>query len=144
MERVISQRRNNLTNEKGQFIRIHKLISTTCPCGDIVDTSEDRVKDGRGKYCSKKCMYKFRVMQTGDKHYKWSGVKPKYSALHKWITKTYGQPMECEWCGFESENKYQIQWANKTGEYKRDKDDWLRLCAKCHYAFDRKGVAQNV
>jgi len=30
-----------------------------------------------------------------------------------------------------------IHWANKSGEYLRDKDDWIRLCCKCHKKYDK-------
>src|SRR3990167_2675149 len=32
---------------------------------------------------------------------------------------------------------HQIHWANKSGKYNRNLADWLRLCAKCHYHYDR-------
>lgn len=76
------------------------------------------------------------------KYMKKRGVKEgaKYSAIHKWIAKHYGQSMQCENCGLESTNPYQIHWANLDGEYSRDRDTWARLCAKCHWHHDREGI----
>lgn len=129
-----------LTDPKtGRFIRLHKIVGRSCACGKSYETTEDRLKDGRGKYCSKGCMYKYRKAQVAKNHYKWSGDKPKYSALHKWMASKYGQEMTCEWCGFETENKFQIHWANLTGNYNRKRNEWARLCAKCHYHYDREG-----
>lgn len=130
----------NTVNEKGQFVRIHPIVDVCCPCGINFKSTQDRQLLGRGKYCSKVCMYKYRKEYSGESHHKWSGDKPKYSALHKWVAAKLGKPMKCEWCGFKTNNKNQIQWANKSGEYRRDIKDWLRLCAKCHWHFDREGV----
>lgn len=37
--------------------------------------------------------------------------------------------------GYTPWNK-KIHWANISRLYKRDLDDWMRLCAKCHKAYD--------
>jgi len=88
-------------------------------------------------------MYKYRNAKTGEKHHKYKGDKVSYSGIHHWVKKYFGQPMQCEWCNFESKNKYQIHWANLTGKYKRNREDWVRLCAKCHYHFDRNGIGHD-
>lgn len=116
----------------GRFVRIHKIIYVKCPCGSEFETTQDRIDDNRGKFCSKPCAYKYRKQTT----YRDGG----YSAIHKWIAKHYGKPMKCEKCGFESDNNYQIQWANLDGKYSRDISTWARLCAKCHWHFDREGL----
>lgn len=116
----------------GRFIRLHKVLGRVCPCGKKFTTTQDRVDDGRGKYCSRSCGYKYRSRPIKE--------GAKYSAVHKWIAKVYGQSMKCENCGLESDNPYKIQWANLSGEYSRDRDDWMRLCAKCHWHYDREGV----
>lgn len=85
-------------------------------------------------------MYKYRNSKIKEQHHKWRGDSVSYSGIHKWVKKYFGQPMECESCGFNSENTYQIQWANLSGNYLRIRNDWARLCAKCHYAFDRNGI----
>ena len=126
--------RNSLT---GQILREHKIISVVCKCGTVFESTQDRIDLGRGKYCSKSCMYIYRNAQVAEQHYKWKGSKVSYSGIHKWAAKEFGQPMRCEWCGFESGNKFQIQWANLTGKYLRAREDWARLCAKCHYHYDR-------
>ncbi len=33
-----------------------------CPCGVVFETTKSRVDAGRGRYCSKVCMYRYRVM----------------------------------------------------------------------------------
>jgi hypothetical protein len=36
------------------------FIRAACPCGQEFETTEQRVAEGRGKFCSKACMYAFR------------------------------------------------------------------------------------
>lgn len=132
-----------ITDSKtGRFVRIHAVVFSRCPCGMPFSTTQDRIDYGRGKYCSKPCLYRFRVNAAAEDHPRWKGAEAKYSAIHKWVATAFGQPMECEWCGFASENRYQIQWANRSGKYKRVREDWVRLCARCHWHFDREGLEQ--
>jgi len=45
----------------------------------------------------------------------------------------------CEICGLEEipkGMKRYFDWAHISDEYKRDLDDWVQLCRKCHYQFD--------
>jgi len=61
-----------------------------------------------------------------------------YYGIHTYISRTYGQPKKCEHCGTEKAKKY--EWANISKKYKRNIADWVRLCAKCHKAFDREDI----
>jgi hypothetical protein len=74
--------------------------------------------------------------KKGEPSLAFKGDKVGKSALHDWVKARLGTPMKCEQCGFESDNPCQINWANKSGEYKRDLSDWLRLCRKCHHKYD--------
>ena len=60
----------------------------------------------------------------------------KYGTVHDWMRYNFGTPKECEHCDFVSDNTYQFNWANISGEYKREREDWLRLCRKCHHKYD--------
>ena len=71
---------------------------------------------------------------TDERSRKWKGDKVKYSGLHYWVRKHLGRPMKCEMCGSEKENRY--EWANVDHKYKRRLEDWIRLCCRCHYAYD--------
>lgn len=44
------------------------MILVRCPCGRKFKTSEARIKQGRGRYCSRECMYKWRKRPTGLKY----------------------------------------------------------------------------
>lgn len=73
---------------------------------------------------------------NGKENFNWKGDSVGYSALHSWIRKNKGTPKKCEHCGRTDKKKY--EWANISGEYKRDLNDWIRLCTKCHREFDKK------
>lgn len=55
---------------------------------------------------------------------------PGYAAVHAWMYRTFGKPRLCEHCGKTDARKF--EWANVSGQYVRDRSDWLRLCCSCH------------
>jgi len=63
------------------------------------------------------------------------GDLASYPAIHHWIRKQKGRAKECERCG---ESVKLVQWANVSGEYYRDVDDYIALCRSCHWAFDKE------
>lgn len=73
---------------------------------------------------------------SGDNHFAWKGEDVKYRGLHSWIERTLGKPNKCSACGKIGYGR-QMHWANKGHVYKRNLTDWVRLCVKCHKAFDR-------
>jgi len=74
---------------------------------------------------------------SNDKHPMWKGSDAGYTAKHMWIASNYGRPKECEFCAKDNLFGHNIHWANKSGQYSRDRDDWLRLCAQCHTDYDK-------
>jgi len=85
-------------------------------------------------YCVRceKCSDKYMV---GERHSRWKGDGVGYRALHAWIERQLGRPNKCSECGKVGYG-HQIHWANVSGQYLRDVSDWVRLCSKCHKAFD--------
>ena len=79
---------------------------------------------------------KSKGRNVGNKHVAWKGENVSYRRLHKWIEITLGKPDTCEHCGVNGLIGHQIHWANRSGEYKRDLTDWLRLCVRCHKQYD--------
>lgn len=73
---------------------------------------------------------------TGENNKLWKGDRVGKTALHDWVKLHYGFPNTCEHCGFASENHHKIHWANKSGNYRRSREDWLRLCVSCHKKYD--------
>lgn len=72
-----------------------------------------------------------------NKHPRWKGDSVGYGALHDWIRKHLGTPKFCEECGNRSLRHRQYHWANISGKYIRDLNDWRRLCVKCHSKLDK-------
>lgn len=81
----------------------------------------------------------------GELHWNWSGDNVSYSAVHRWILKYYGKPNKCEKCGIENliakNGQNKIHWSNISGEYKRNRNDWEKLCISCH--FKKDGLVKN-
>lgn len=78
-----------------------------------------------------------RNVEKGERHPSWKGQDISYKHLHIWLRNTYGKPIYCEHCKSTDPSK-RYEWANISGEYKRDRDDYLRLCHSCHMKFDYK------
>lgn len=68
--------------------------------------------------------------------FKWKNNKGDYVKLHKEIRKLKGNPQKCEFCGATKN----LNWANKSHQYKNDLMDWISLCAKCHSEYDKIAV----
>lgn len=68
---------------------------------------------------------------------RWKGEDASYQAKHMWIYKKLGQPDTCSKCKKSKLKGKKIHWANKSGKYLRDLNDWIRLCSKCHVEYDK-------
>ena len=77
--------------------------------------------------------------RSGKKHWNWKENKVGYQALHEWLYKRKGKAIKCEICGnnkIPKGKKRWFHWSNKSKKYKRDLNDWLQLCIKCHRKVD--------
>lgn len=90
-----------------------------------------------GRKLSEETKQKMREAHEGEKSYLWRGDDVGYLGIHAWVKKVLGQPDTCAHCGKSGLKGYHIHWANVSGEYKRDKTDWIRLCVSCHWKFDK-------
>ena len=84
-----------------------------------------------------------RVKLIADQNPNWKGDDVGYAAVHDWITRYHGQPAICDFCGTNDPSK-RYEWANISGEYRRDRSDYHRLCKKCHNDFDGVNAWQQV
>lgn len=75
---------------------------------------------------------------TGYKNKNWKGEEVGYYALHHWINRKKGKATICEYCGSKGGKVRGCQWANIDHKYRRDIEDYISLCAKCHKKYDRK------
>ena len=90
-------------------------------------------------YCSASCRSKDGNFGRLQNHTNWKGDKVGYWGIHKWINRNFIKPTVCSSCGVKDIYKKKSHWANISGEYRRDIEDWKLLCAKCHNRYDRVG-----
>lgn len=93
------------------------------------------VKDNWPKYQQ---MLERRNIKSGADSPYWKGENAGYVAKHNWVRNIKGTPRKCVHCG--SEDKKAYDWANVSGLYKRDLDDYIRLCRSCHVKMDRNNT----
>ena len=75
----------------------------------------------------------FKKGRRDGNHPEWKGEEASYHAKHAWVSRWRGKPNRCEHC---KKTKGIFNWANVSRKYKRELDDWIRLCRKCHHKFD--------
>lgn len=73
----------------------------------------------------------------GEKHGRWLGDGVSYKGLHLWLGRNFGRPSKCSRCGTTEAKRY--EWANVSGNYSRDREDYARLCVSCHHLIDDTG-----
>lgn len=97
----------------------------------------------RGFFCSRKCTYAGMnrsfyknngLKHRGSKSPVWKGNKVTRRSLHQWVEFHLGKTKKCDFCGTTEAKQY--DWANKDHKYKRNLNDWIRLCRSCHSKFD--------
>jgi hypothetical protein len=86
----------------------------------------------RQQYCSISCGKTGK--RKGKLNNKWLGDDVTYVGLHAWMRKNFGKPQFCERCKRSDARMY--HWANISGKYVRDRNDWIRLCVPCHKKSD--------
>lgn len=65
-----------------------------------------------------------------------SVTNSQYQSAHFWIKTRKVRPKECTNCG---RSNCVIHWANVSGLYKKELDDFIALCSSCHKRFDCNG-----
>lgn len=91
-----------------------------------------------GKKLSEETKIKLRNENSG----KWKGDDASIGAIHTWIIRKFGQPKYCEICKSTTSKRY--DWSNKNHKYSRKKEDWQRVCKKCHYKYDLENNSSNM
>ena len=132
--------RNNIAGEfkKGLIPWNKAQISKFCGnCG--IEFFVNKYREKLAKFCSRVCKGNWDSKYfVGKNNPIFKGDTVGYRALHLWVERNLGKPENCIHCGITGLTGHLINWANKSGEYKRDLEDWLRLCVKCHREFDLK------
>jgi hypothetical protein len=80
-----------------------------------------------------------------DRHYGWKGDAASYLSKHQWVYRRKPRTGECEECGTRPpafrNRTTGTEFANVSGEYRRDVDDYRELCHACHTTFDQERVS---
>lgn len=120
-------------------------------CKKIFYVQFHRIKTA--KYCSHKCRLSVFAKKgkmpvnidmlkkgfSGKDNPKWKGNKVSYHGLHIWVTNHKGKPSFCECCKKTDRKTY--EWANISRKYRRDLNDFIRLCKSCHTKYDRRRLS---
>lgn len=87
--------------------------------------------------------------KTNELGRRWKGEDASYQAKHIWLYKNFGKATRCEnkACVYPRKNLFgqiltiptRFEWANISGKYIRDINDWKQLCASCHRKYDNIG-----
>lgn len=76
-----------------------------------------------------------------EKNPAWKGDKVGYKGIHEWLSRHATKKGVCQKCKKRpkpwANRKFGTEWANISGRYLRRLDDYIELCCKCHYRFDR-------
>lgn len=71
-------------------------------------------------------------------HHNWKGEKAKYISKHTWIHDNFGKADRCQSKKCINKKCNHFEWANISGQYKRDMSDWKMLCISCHKRMDHE------
>lgn len=93
----------------------------------------EKFKLKKGSQLGKATQFK-KGQLSGINNPNWKEKGVGYNALHTWVQRQYGKPMFCEEC--KCSNRQMYHWANLSGNYLRDRNDWKRMCVPCHKRFD--------
>lgn len=115
---------------------IHKRVCKICT--KQFNTNAGEIAKGGGKCCSMKCRNKYLNLhiKREEQSPNWKGDNVGKAALHGWVERNKGKPRKCEHC--QTTKTKQYDWANVSQEYKRELDDFIRLCRSCHAKYDYK------
>lgn len=81
-----------------------------------------------------------RSSRRDANHPDWKGEAARYDTIHAWLRKRKQKTGICNDCGRRVGTNGRgvgTDWANISGEYRRDPDDYRELCRRCHIAFDQ-------
>ena len=120
--------------------RFQKVKTCECGCGQPTTFSIREggrlVRNRFVQYHAARTKAFSATRAQGENHYKWHGNEIAYSPLHDWVRRHKVKTGTCRGCG----RKAVTQWANISGVYLRDLDDFTELCNPCHRELDSWGT----
>lgn len=131
------------------------IILKICSSGECQTPLERRHNEsardfGRRRYCNIRCSRigtrasketkdKMAAAKAGlrdEQTNNFKGDKVGYAGLHDYIKTRWGKAKMCERCGCkkppQAHHKHWFEWANITGVYDRNRENWQSLCVPCH------------
>lgn len=96
------------------------------------DETKGKMRQEKLKNPTKYWLGKKMKAVTGEKNNKWVGDKIKYGGIHAWLNRHKKKLERCEFCN----RRNKLDYANISGEYLRDAEDYLCLCRSCHMTYD--------
>lgn len=84
------------------------------------------------------------IDMRGEKHFAWKDDQVGYEGIHAWIKYHYGKASTCENMDCPTGEYHRYEWANLSGKYKREREDFVQLCVPCHRRFDLCGLQLNI
>ena len=88
-------------------------------------------------------------IRINNEHHSWKDDMACYGSKHTWIYRRFGQANKCEnreeqILNFKCRNKTNtFEWCNISGNYIRERSDWLKLCRSCHRLMDMTEEKMN-
>lgn len=91
---------------------------------------------GIGRKHTEKAKLKMRLnIPRGARHHSWKGDSANYVTKHQWIYRNFGKADRCELNPSHTERYF--EWHNLSGQYLRDRSDWIMVCGSCHRKIGR-------
>jgi predicted Fe-S protein YdhL (DUF1289 family) len=85
-----------------------------------------------------------KIEQTiGNKNGKWKGENACYFAIHAWVGRVKGKPEKCIDCG-RTRKETRMEWSNIDHQYRRNVNDYVPRCSKCHKKYDRENLSSII
>jgi hypothetical protein len=82
--------------------------------------------------------------QIGEAHGLWKGGAATYTEHHHWIKRWGTRSGSCAHCDRSPDRcrdgRVGTDWANISGRYLRQVDDWIELCRSCHKLYDMRRI----
>lgn len=111
------------------------LWKCLCDCGNETIARGYHLRQEHTRSCG--CLFeqaRWSLDQLDEKNPNWKGEKISYGALHNWVRARKGRPADCIKCGTNRAKLF--HWANISGKYLRDLNDYQSMCPSCHKKFD--------
>lgn len=106
----------------------------------VSESTSQKMREAKLRNPVRYWLGKKRVNMQNENNPAWKGNNAGLDALHNWVKRRRGIPEKCKHCGKlnkKQNGQWILEWANISREYKRNLEDWMGLCSKCHAKYDR-------